>query len=317
MDTMKSWVSNVRRSGGSNKSNTTNEAEAASITPSTNSSLEHMTPNMIKAMQIGRGAMIGGNSVSNQMSSRLAHDDGDEDEDEEDDIEEVSIAQSSRADLERGDKDEQFTNNSHSSTSTGRSWLGEKTAAVGQVVHQAVASVASSRKSVQDPYDRINLSPHARDYEKPRPKRRYVLSLALVSVVLIAAIIAVSILVFGNHTQTINSTAATSSREQALDAVLTTITDAKALFSNASSPQFRARNWLLYDDKYVPSANGSVSDDQVIQRYVLALFYFSTSGLSAWSNNTWMNGNECEPNNEWTGIACTLDGKVRTIAFGE
>jgi hypothetical protein len=79
--------------------------------------------------------------------------------------------------------------------------------------------------------------------------------------------------------------------------------DRRALYS-PGTPQFQALTWLVYDDpanlnfQLLPS-----KEDELLERYVIALLYFSTGGdnwddssefLSAFSVCSW-NGVECDP----------------------
>ena len=63
---------------------------------------------------------------------------------------------------------------------------------------------------------------------------------------------------------------------------------AEADLNTAPSPQFLALNWLLNEDldQLCPS---SITEEReaIIQRYVLALFYYSTNGNDPVSNPTW------------------------------
>merc|ERR1712084_154051 len=64
-----------------------------------------------------------------------------------------------------------------------------------------------------------------------------------------------------------------------------------------ASPQNNALEWLQSKDTFT-----SVSTDQLVQRYVLATFYYATKGSSAWDHQTnWLTPvNECS----WDGITC-------------
>jgi len=64
-----------------------------------------------------------------------------------------------------------------------------------------------------------------------------------------------------------------------------------------ASPQNNALEWLQSKDAFT-----SVSTDQLVQRYVLATFYYATKGSSAWDHQTnWLTPvNECS----WDGITC-------------
>jgi len=70
------------------------------------------------------------------------------------------------------------------------------------------------------------------------------------------------------------------------------------VLNDDASPQNNALEWLQNKDAFT-----STSTDQLVQRYVLAAFYYATKGSSAWDdpNNKWLTPtNECS----WDGITC-------------
>ena len=73
------------------------------------------------------------------------------------------------------------------------------------------------------------------------------------------------------------------------------------LFQMENTSQFKALNWIVYNDT---STNTSL-----VQRYILALFYYATNGPIAWFvTNNWLSSqSECN----WYGIKCN-DTFVRT-----
>jgi hypothetical protein len=100
-------------------------------------------------------------------------------------------------------------------------------------------------------------------------------------------------------------------RQQAMQNVIAKITD-ESILSNSNTPQFKARRWLLFRDK----GHSNISDERLIQRYVLACFYFSTSGDEKWKTNNWLSGDECG-SKSWTGIQCNDEGEVTAIVLGK
>ena len=88
----------------------------------------------------------------------------------------------------------------------------------------------------------------------------------------------------------------------------------------SGTPQNQALDWIARDD----SANRSPFDSRFVQRYVLAVFYFSTGG-GQWLDcvegeqcdrgNYWLSGDdECT----WSGIVCgETTADVLTINMGE
>ena len=181
----------------------------------------------------------------------------------------------------------------------------------------------SSSSSVAKMRYGTNLSPHANDYdEKPGRRRFIVVALVILSVVLIGAIIAVAVIIFGgsdsSSNNNSNSSANAAAREQALDKILVRVTSPQVLV-DPTSPQAKARHWLLYEDTLWLHPSKAIPGERVLQRYILVVFYFATGGQSAWSENDWLEGNECRnaQGEPWTGMACNGDDQVLTLAFGK
>lgn len=92
--------------------------------------------------------------------------------------------------------------------------------------------------------------------------------------------------------------------------------DGGAALQNASSPQFMALEWLQQDKN---NANTTYDDWRMIQRYVLAVLYYSTGGDSWINNEKWLS-----PENECTWFTSAIDpicnetgGRyLRIILFG-
>ena len=98
-----------------------------------------------------------------------------------------------------------------------------------------------------------------------------------------------------------------------------------AVFSDVSSPQYRAALWLVDEDSknYWPQKDLNPSDSQVIQRYALATLHFATDGNN-WrlcgkeSSNcprvSWLSPvDECE----WYFVDCDDIGFVEKLDFGK
>ena len=134
------------------------------------------------------------------------------------------------------------------------------------------------------------------------------------------------------------------SKTEYIEAITNIISEVSSLdsLSDETSPQSRALDWMLFDDKYqvCPDVGSAPPCDHVIQRYVAALFYFSTNGdkwnqcgrdgtLCSPETSTWMNDpidtihsdsqwlsntDECL----WGGLACRKDNFcIDRIQFGE
>jgi len=127
-----------------------------------------------------------------------------------------------------------------------------------------------------------------------------------VSVLLLGAVIAVAIIVAGQGGMT--------SQQQVLSDLAKQISS-EADLENKSSPQAQAYDWLVFQDDMWAGVE-EIPRDLAVQRYVLAVFYFSTSGPSTWQvKGNWLQGNECV--DEWTGVSCSDGGEVRTVALGK
>ena len=76
----------------------------------------------------------------------------------------------------------------------------------------------------------------------------------------------------------------------------------------AGSPQSLALNWILYGD----SRKLSVLDDTLVQRYALAVIYYSLGGAGWPFASSWLtDSGECR----YPGVACNEFGFVTTIAM--
>lgn len=132
-------------------------------------------------------------------------------------------------------------------------------------------------------------------------------ALAFMSVLLIVAVVVVAVIVAGNHKEKL------SAQQQKLSDVVASISDPAAL-SNSGSPQAKARHWLLFEDMLWANEANAVTREMATQRYVLAVFYFATSGAS-WIRNNWLQGHEC--GDIWNGLACNSNDQVRELTMGK
>lgn len=93
--------------------------------------------------------------------------------------------------------------------------------------------------------------------------------------------------------------------------------------TDTDSPQWQAYEWLVYDDDKFVCPN----DDTLVQRYILAVLYFATTG-DAW-DRCYRGDNECrEEENaepylstssecEWYGSECFADGLIESVTLGK
>ena len=132
--------------------------------------------------------------------------------------------------------------------------------------------------------------------------------LAFVSVLVVAAIVVVAVLVAGG------SGGQLTPEQQKLSEIAKSVSSQKDL-QNSASPQYMAYNWLLDEDTFYNDVD-SMPRELVVQRYVLAVFYYATMGHQNWVATTnWLQGSECLDN--WFGISCNDQGNVRTLKFGK
>ena len=110
-------------------------------------------------------------------------------------------------------------------------------------------------------------------------------------------------------------------RHDAMIATLEDVSEAVQL-RRASTPQGKAVEWLLYEDELQLCPN----DPNIVQRYVLAVLYFSTGGETAWKTCSRRKdlSNPCEGKRFlsstheciWAGVGCSgRMGSVSKIAF--
>ena len=87
---------------------------------------------------------------------------------------------------------------------------------------------------------------------------------------------------------------------------------------NSNSPQFQAMEWILSIDTVCPS------DDNLTQRYILAVFYYATEG-NKWSQCSALPDKPCENNDArflsnaseclWFHVTCNLEQQVFAISL--
>ena len=113
-------------------------------------------------------------------------------------------------------------------------------------------------------------------------------------------------------------------REKLIDEYLETLSSGRS--SNIGSPQFKAKNWLLFDDDldlHLPSSGENRDDTEVAQRlkqrFALATMYYSMGVGPGGVVKGWLEGDECrfvgDYGRAWDGVDCNEDGTVRAIAL--
>ena len=106
------------------------------------------------------------------------------------------------------------------------------------------------------------------------------------------------------------SSAPSISYEFFFENIISNITISNASLINVSSPQAKAKEWMLLNNQR--RDRDAVS---TLQRFALATFYFSLNG-DGWNDNKnflLSNVHECE----WTGIFCDMNNMLTMIVFGK
>lgn len=87
----------------------------------------------------------------------------------------------------------------------------------------------------------------------------------------------------------------------------------RVLLETPKSPQQRALDWIINTDTYglVPNEDGN--NGALLQRYTMALFYYTMSGSSWLLSTNWLSGSDiCR----WYGLSCFPDGTVSEMIIG-
>jgi hypothetical protein len=154
-----------------------------------------------------------------------------------------------------------------------------------------------------DVIERTNMSYYSAVTEKPRRSKRFCCILMLISLVFIAAIIAIALTVPGDRSLSpqqlqVRDIAISISGQEAID--------------EKFSPQKKAFDWIVNDDKLFRNTKEVLNRDAVVQRYVLAVFYYATNG-PLWNNHNWMKDSEC---GVWTGVTCNNENQLVSLYLG-
>lgn len=139
------------------------------------------------------------------------------------------------------------------------------------------------------------------------------LAIGGVALLLIVIVVTVSVTVTGRDSS--ETAAPLPERDQALTDIASSVSSPQSL-SDPNSPQSKALDWLINEDPLVLTPSIVTTDDRILQRYALAVFYYATDGPNSWLPNSWMNGNECS-GQFWIGLSCNDNDEVRSMAFGE
>lgn len=173
---------------------------------------------------------------------------------------------------------------------------------------------SSSIETYSDrPSLRERFSPFGRRLSTFWQNNKKLIVLGGIGVLLIVIVVVISVTVTGRDTN--EEAAQTTARDQALTDIMSTVSSSQAL-SDPSSPQYMAKEWMINDDPLQLTPSETVTDQRIVQRYALAVFYFATGGPESWNPNSWMAGNECS-GQFWIGLSCDDNDEVRAMAFGK
>ena len=183
----------------------------------------------------------------------------------------------------------------------------------------------------------VIMSDEEEEVELKKRQRKLMIRMCLVVVVvLIAVIVPIALLTGGDEVEITPSPTLAPTNFPTLSPTtieLTNVIDSLGIkgisqlsdLQNRNSPQGKAVDWIVNDDPYVDSKGFTDLDDEFIQRYALAVFYFSLGG-EKWSAchrtddscsatgevNGWLTGT---PECSWFVVKCNSEGLVSAIEF--
>jgi cell division protein FtsL len=139
---------------------------------------------------------------------------------------------------------------------------------------------------------------------KPRRRKVFWYTFIFITLLMIGSVIAVAIVLANKEKLT--------PVQQEISDIVTTISG-QDVVANKYSPQRKAYTWMVHEDKMFADKTVPLNRDAVVQRYVLAVFYFATNG-QLWIDNNWLKGGECS--DMWTGLKCNNQDQVLAISLG-
>lgn len=164
------------------------------------------------------------------------------------------------------------------------------------------------------PSFRERLAPHGQRFKSFCGTNKRLIITAGIGLLLIVIVVVISVTVSGRNTNQ-ESAAPVPERDQELLEIMSTISSSESL-SDPSSPQYMAKLWMIEEDPLQLTPSDTVSDERILQRYSLAVFYFATGGPESWDPNSWLQGEPCS-GSFWIGLSCNDSDEVRAIAFGK
>lgn len=153
---------------------------------------------------------------------------------------------------------------------------------------------------------------------KPRKASTVWIIMGVTTILVIGAVVAVAIAVFGgkNNVKSEKIPIVLTQRQQRLKDIVANVSS-PAVIDDLSTPQGKATNWLLFDDQLWLNPGEGTSEQRVIQRYALAVFFFSTGESVALRGGGWLSGEECGAK-PWSGLNCYPEKNlVRSLAIGK
>lgn len=163
------------------------------------------------------------------------------------------------------------------------------------------------RRSVTESSDapeHVNIEYSSAASDKPFRTKRFWCILISISCIFIGVLIAVSLVVSDGDKLT--------SQQQGISEIAISVSSQERI-DDEYSPQRKAYTWIVYDDKLFQNTDEPLNREEVVQRYVLAVFYYATNG-PLWAENNWLDGSECT--DAWTGIKCNSQNQVIALSLG-
>lgn len=87
-------------------------------------------------------------------------------------------------------------------------------------------------------------------------------------------------------------------------ALISRVTQESVLDDDSESAQSRALDWIANSDQIHPALIPGIDDEQIIQRYILAAFYFAVNGDRNSNLADWLSYSPVCNSDDWAGVQC-------------
>lgn len=259
----------------------------------------------LQAIHTGRGLLIGG--IAPQLHSSNDSVSSEEDSAESELIEDVTPIPLQKPPSIDSSKVPSATSRDDSSSNDLESQI---SAPESDYASQAPSVVLKTAPDAEVTNSRRKKGPRALLRADSR-RQRCLYFMGAVSLVLLIAVIAVAIVIFGGKSEG-SREVILSERQREMEDLIEQVSSPD-LFLDKTTPQSRARDWLLFNDAFVV-AQPNLPDGRIKQRYALAVFFFATGGANSWQPSTWLRGDECDG---WEFLSCDEDNEIRALVFSK